>query len=370
MFYFEESLCYNNYVSRKFYGVVKMSYSVNPNLFRSIFAVPTEIVDKHIRLAGEQQLKVLLWILKNAPENPDINQMCKALKINPDDVDDYLQYWVLTGVLHTDGKQVVVSSPAVTQTTSEPAPEPVKVAESKTRPSVEHIPSKPTSSEIAIRIEESPEIGHLFNEAQLKLGKTIGYDGQCALLLIHDHYGLPAEVIFMLIDYCVSVGKTNYNYILTVGKDWGQREIDTLEKAAEQITTLKNINSLWNVFARNVGISNPRPTVNQLNYFRKWSTDWKFTSEMIILAYEEMVEHTGKIRYSYMDKILENWHKIGCNTPDIVKNLKSEKAALKSASKKPVSNNQTTTTPSYDLDEFEERSIYGNLIYKKKEDKK
>ena len=347
-----------------------MSYSVNPNLFRSIFAVPAEIVDKHIRLAGEQQLKVLLWILKNAPENPDINQMCKALKINPDDVDDYLQYWVLTGVLHTDGKQIELSAPPVEQTKPEPTSEPVKVTESKPAPTVEHIPSKPTSSEIAIRLEESPEIGHLFNEAQMKLGKTIGYDGQCALLLIHDHYGLPAEVIFMLIEYCVSVGKTNYSYILTVGKDWGQREIDTLEKAAEQIATLKSLSSVWNVFARNAGISNPRPTANQLNYFRKWTTDWKFTSEMIILAYEEMAEHTGKIRYSYMDKILENWFKAEIKTPGDVERFKAEKAALKSASKKVAAKNQTTTDPSYDLDEFENESIFGELIYIKKEDKK
>ena len=49
-----------------------MSYSVNPSAFKSIFAVPTDIVDKHIRLANEHQLKVLLWILRNSPDNPDI----------------------------------------------------------------------------------------------------------------------------------------------------------------------------------------------------------------------------------------------------------------------------------------------------------
>ena len=49
-----------------------MSYSVNPMQFRSIFAVPTDIVDKHIRIANGDQLKVLLWILRNSPDAPDI----------------------------------------------------------------------------------------------------------------------------------------------------------------------------------------------------------------------------------------------------------------------------------------------------------
>ena len=47
-----------------------MNYSVNPSAFKSIFAVPTDIVDKHIRLANEHQLKVLLWILAIRPIIP------------------------------------------------------------------------------------------------------------------------------------------------------------------------------------------------------------------------------------------------------------------------------------------------------------
>lgn len=346
-----------------------MSYSINPNLFRSIFAVPTDIIDKHIRLASEHQLKVLLWILRNAPENPDIDKMCKALKIDRNDVDDYLQYWVLTGVLHTDGKVVEMPAPPVVSEST--APIATKEEINKPVEEVELVPSKPTSSEIAIRIEESPEIGHLFNEAQMKLGKTIGYDGQCSLLLLHDHYGLPVEVLFMLIDYCVSVGKTNYSYIVAVGKDWGQREIDTLDKAAEQIAALKSINSVWTEFARNCGIKNPRPTTRQLPYLRKWTTDWKFSTEMIILAYEEMADHTGNIKFSYIDKVLETWHKAGYKTPSDVEAGKAAMSVTKTvAAKKSASKGNETSAASYDLDEFEQRSLHGELIYKKKEDKK
>ena len=340
-----------------------MSYSVNPSAFKSIFAVPADLVDKHIRLANEHQLKVLLWILRNSPDNPDIDAMCAALKIDKDDASDYLQYWVLTGMLTIDGKAPEITTTYSAHAETPKAPE-VKAEE---KPEIDIIPSKPSSAEIATRLEEAPEIGYLFNEAQIKLGKTIGYDGQCTLLLLHDHYGLPAEVLFMLIEYCVSVGKTNYGYIAAVGKDWGKREIDTLEKAAEQIAALNSINKTWRVFAANAGISNPRPTTKQVPYLRKWSYEMKFSDEMIIHAYEEMANHTGKLSFSYIDKVLTTWYNEGYKTPDDVERGIAKKAAT-NTTKNAVTNTKVATgrDASYDLDEFEQRSLHGTLEYKRK----
>lgn len=341
-----------------------MSYSVNPSMFKSIFAVPTDIVDKHIRLANEHQLKVLLWILRNSPDNPDLEKMCAALKINMSDACDYLQYWVLTGVLSDAENSNAVSDPPITSE----AKEEQKSAEVKT-PVITHVsvPSKPSSAEIIKRIDESPEIGHLFNEAQQKLGKTIGYDGQCTLLLVHDHYGLPTDVLFMLIDYCVSIGKTNYGYIEAVGKDWGNREIDTLDKAAEQISILRSTNSLWKEFASSAGITTPRPTVKQTEFLRRWSSELKFGIDMIMLAYEEMANHTAKLSLGYMDKVLISWHTKGFKTPADVENYNAEQ---KNKTNNTYSaNDKKGNEASYDLDKFKEQSLHGELKYERKKKK-
>ena len=337
-----------------------MSYSVNTSMFKSIFAVPADIVDKHIRLANEHQLKVLLWILRNSPDNPNLDEMCKALKMNKSDAIDYLQYWVLTGVLKGDSEKTSYTMPeSPKEETNIDSLKPPTVT-SKKAEEISLAPAKPSSIEIAERIDESPEIGHLFNEAQSKLGKTIGYDGQCTLLLLHDHYGLPTDVLFMLIDYCVSIGKTNYSYIQTVGKDWGTREIDTLDKAAEQIAALRRSNTLWREFAKYAGIVNPRPTTKQSAYLRRWNDELKFNIDMIILAYEEMANHTGKLNFNYIDKVLSNWHSKGYKTPDDV-----ESAAAEQKERKP----QSSANASYDLDKFKERSLHGELKYERKKKK-
>ena len=76
-----------------------MTYSLNPSFPERGFFVPSDIVDKHIRLASGEQIKVLLLILGKAPKKLDENEIAKKLKYSVADVEDYLQYWVLTGVL-------------------------------------------------------------------------------------------------------------------------------------------------------------------------------------------------------------------------------------------------------------------------------
>ena len=43
-----------------------MSYTIDLGQWNSIFAVPASVVDNHIKLATEAQLKVLLYILRNS----------------------------------------------------------------------------------------------------------------------------------------------------------------------------------------------------------------------------------------------------------------------------------------------------------------
>lgn len=335
-----------------------MKYKINEDVMDTTFRVPRVIVEKHIRLANEHQLKVLLWILRYSPDNPDIEKMCKDLKMKPDDAGDYLQYWVLTGVLEAkadgdDAKNEKPEKKAAQSKTVSAAP-----AVSVPAPAQEIPRSKPTSVEIQARTQENPEIAMLMNEAQKKLGRTIGYEYQATLLMLHDFDGLPVEVIYMLLDYCVSINKTHCAYLAAVGKDWGAKEIDTIEKAAEKITALRTSDKLWSEFAPLAGIKNPRPTTKQTEYLNRWSREWGFSGEMIFLAYEQMADHTQSLSFAYMDKVLASWHNEGIKTPKAVK-----EAAVKKTSKPAA---KPSGTASYDLDAFDKKALYGDLDFERK----
>lgn len=339
-----------------------MDYKVNPGSLSAVFMVPSQIVDNHIKLATGQQLKVLLWVLRHAGDGFDMEKMCADLSFSALDASDYLQYWVETGILSRDGS-TTNSAPV---TTVQPKTE--KKAEESKKELPDIIPSRPTASEIAQRAEESADIKFLLLETQSKLGRTIGYDGQCTLLMMHDTYGIPVEVILMIIEYAVSVGKANFHYIASIGKDWGKKEIDTIEKADEQISRLDTVNKLWRSFATMAGLSNSRPTQAQTKYMLTWNKQWGFSVEMIFSAYEEMTEHCQKMSFPYMNKILESWYNAGIKTlSDVEKSKSTPHTANTPPAKK--GNAANSTKPSYDLDEFNRNALKRPIVYKKKTDK-
>lgn len=164
----------------------------------------------------------------------------------------------------------------------------------------------------------------------------------------------------MLIEYCVSIGKSNYSYIEAVGKDWGEREIDTLEKAAVQIDSLNNANRFWTDFARYAGIVNPRPTLKQASYLRFWKDELKLSDDIIFKAYDEMATNTGKLSFGYMDKVLKNWYNEGYKSVESVEEGQRKRVdSIKQSGAK-------ASSTSYNLDEFKNRSIHGELKYERK----
>ena len=104
--------------------------------------------------------------------------------------------------------------------------------------------------------------------------------------------------------------------------------LKTIEKADEQIKILNSCNKLWKEFAEMAGIQNPRPSSSQSAYLRTWSVELKFNVEMIYLAYEEMLNHSSKISFPYMNKILMNWHSKGIKTPDEIEKEKERSSEV------------------------------------------
>lgn len=315
-----------------------MSYIFNSAVLGSMFMVPTQVVDNYIKLASASQLKTLLWICRHISEPIDASIISKAIGYDEGDVTDALTVIAGWGIIIPSNQAPIVVAQTVPSAAEKEPPKQLAEIEA----------SKPSGEQIAARCKEDPEILAMFSDIEKMLGKTLGNDSRSILLMMHDHYGLPIEVIYMLVDYCKSVGKSGFSYISKVGKTWGENEVDTIEKADEQIKILNSCNKLWRDFAEMAGIQNPRPSSSQSAYLRTWSVELKFNVEMIYLAYEEMLNHSSKISFPYMNKILMNWSSKGIKTPD---DIEREKEAFKKR------NSSTTikSTASYDIDEFNHR---------------
>ena len=75
-------------------------YTTGAGIWGNVFAVPSDVVDKYIKLAGAAQLKVLLWLLRNNDRRQQItaNDIGAALNMNPIDVKDCMEFWISVGL--------------------------------------------------------------------------------------------------------------------------------------------------------------------------------------------------------------------------------------------------------------------------------
>ena len=336
-------------------------YKINPGSYSSVFVIPTQIADKHLRMAGKAQLKVLLWLYRNPNEDFDISVISRDTGIPADEIDDAMLYWIDAGLVIKDGEMPVVvrkepAQPKAEKTAFVPTEqtfvEPTKT-EIKEKNTVHTV--KPSIKDIARRLNESSEVAMMFNEVQEVFGRTLGYDGQSNLLVLFDHYGLPAEVIVMLCSYAKTVGKQGaIAYIMQMGKSWAEEGITDFDSASRKIGRLENAQKIWNQFRQLTGIENPKPTSKQSQFLELWINDYLYDIDIIYFAYEKTVEKKGKISFSYMNGILRSWHESGYKTIDEIERGSEEFATGKKISK-PQSKEEKK--PSYDIELAIKRSL-------------
>lgn len=328
-----------------------MEHQISPAAWNGVFAFPSCVVDKHIKLAGAAQLKTLLWIFRHTGEQFEAADIADALGMAEPDVKDAMQYWIETGLLCKRGE-----NPAVT---AQPEAAPILPEKAAEKPVILPPPiEKPTFQDVVRRAGESEEVKYLLLQAQLRLGKTISPADQGTLLWMHDWLGLPVEVILMIMEYAVMEGKTGMAYIEKIGIDWANNEIDTIEKAEAKINEIQQSKKAWNKICGVLDIPQRKPSKRELNYARNWLEIWQMKLDAIALAYDECVNHTGKMSLSYINKILERWNANGIKTAKQAEAFDSRPAAK--AKKK-----AKESDASYDIDEFERMSINAPIVYKK-----
>ena len=306
-----------------------MEYKIHPDAFSSVFAVPSSLVDRHIKLAGAAQLKVLLWLLRNNGADHTQKDISKALGISHGDVCDAFLYWIECGIVLKGGGTAEDGSEKPPQRVSSAKP-PEKVAE---KPKA-HIPSeKPTREEVALRGSESPEIAFMLNEAQVKFGRLLSQSETSTLVWLHDHEGLPVPIILMVIEYALTQERRSFGYIEKTALSWAEKDINTIAKAETQIKEIMVSKKAWRMLESVFGLEHRRPSEKEKNLALKWVDDWGMTRSVLRSAYDECVNRTSKLSFPYIGKILEKWHSAGVkSSKDLQNYLEKEIQAEKPAS--------------------------------------
>ncbi len=296
-----------------------MKYSLDAGVWSSVFAVPCGVVDKYIKLADGAALKLLLYLLRHGGESFTEEQLRGALGIKRDgELEDAAMFWFQRGVIRMDEGELIPTDDTAQEHLPEVTdPEPEQKPSSLRRVAdVNSGAAIYTARDIAQRINTDSAVDFLFREVQALYGRVLKTAESRMVLQLTDFYGLPAEVAVMLLKYCFRVGKTTPNYILATAQDWVNENIRTVAEADAHLLKLEKRFSVEENLRRAMDMKT-KFSPNQLNYIKKWTEEWGFDEEMVILAYEITLDKTGSLNFSYTNKILENWKTTGIyNTAD------------------------------------------------------
>lgn len=311
-------------------------YRIDPSCYGAMFPLPAKAADICLQEASENEIKVLLHLFCSPENGISVDGLSSALHLSADAVLSALDFWVAHGVLQfCDERGNTKFVPRSASGAPVPAKSPAAPAAPAAKPAVpdasELTIPKPTMEQIGARLSEDATVRSLFLEAQQILGRTFGLDLQSTLLALYDTYGLSKEVILTLLQHLAGKGRGSTANILKLGRIWAQREIETLDDANAYIQSDEAASGLYRSLAAAVGLANPRPTTKQTAYLLAWH-ELGFSADMVIKAYEEMADRTGKVSFGYMDKILRGWHAQGLKTPEAVEKSRQAAAAARKAS--------------------------------------
>ncbi len=339
-----------------------MEYKLNLGSWGSVFAVPSDLVDLHLKLAGSVQLKVILWVLRHAGENFTVDDISKSLSMQAADVRDSMLYWEESGIIKvSDGiiappdenKNIIDKSSVQNEQTVEEKAEinhekqPNEEMTTKASRVISR-PEKPDMKYLSERMSESPEIVYLMQSADEIFGRPTNNNDKATLLMIHESDGLPVEVIIMLMQYAASIQKCNIRYIEKMAISWSDNDITTLEQAEKKIQQLTSGRNAAMTIQRILGLEEHSPTEKETEFADRWMNIWKFSGDMIRKAYEICVDTKNKYIPKYVDSILNRWFNSGISTPGQVDAEKN--SGNKNKEKKPYG-------ATYDISEYESTSI-------------
>ena len=259
--------------------------------------VDNKFIDMYLPIATGEAVKVYLYGLLacKSDEETTLEKFAKQLNIDVEEVKICFRFWEEFGVLN------VISEDPFT---------------------VAYLPvvsSKPK--------KYNPEKYTGFNKALQVLipERMITPNEYSAYFSLMEEHSIKPEAMLMIVKYCVDVkGKAiGFRYILKVANDFASRGITTQSKIEKELSdyTIKSAD-LYELFA--VLSPNSKPEIEDMNLYKKWTLDMKFSKNAIITtAVKSKAKNTQKL-----DKELNLLYSAKKFSPEEIESYYKDKKAV------------------------------------------
>jgi DnaD/phage-associated family protein len=177
-----------------------------------------------------------------------------------------------------------------------------------------------SQSEIAKSKLTNPAFRAVVDETERLLGKALSPSDLQALHSIHKWRGLSPNAILLLLHYCASEQKRRGKSLTVRAIDreaeaWERAGVWDEEAAEIYIQKKEAAREISSKVFYKLGIFSREPSPTEKKYVAEW-LGLGFTVEAIAIAYDKTIIGTGKMAWSYCDKIIKSWHEKGLHTSE------------------------------------------------------
>ena len=179
-----------------------------------------------------------------------------------------------------------------------------------------------TRDDVARKLENDNGFAALLREVERKLG-PLSSPSVGKLLGLYEDLGLPADVIFLLVNHCIESHAEQYGEgrlptmrrIEQEGYAWARHGLLSTAAANEYLKTLRERRQKYPAYMAVLQLGERRLSPSEEKYLAAWM-EMGFPAETVALAYDKTVLRCHEFKWSYCNGILKRWHEKGLHTPE------------------------------------------------------
>lgn len=277
------------------------------------FSVSNDFVDRFMCDANGSFVKVYLYCLRYAYSGQalSISKIAAVLNMIASDVISALKYWDSVGVLRLEKSEKNEYSIELFDSFESDSSEKYTITVPSDGSEGEKKPLQVNSSvysrsDLLTAMQGNEKIKQLFTLSGQLLKKTLNTNDMNSIYMFYDYYKFPPEVIFLLLEYCVSIDKSNMRYIEKVAMSWADNGINTVSKASSFMRRKSDEAEFERKYKMMFKINGRDLTDSEIKYLRSWVNELRVDDDVIKQAYETTVMNTGKVIFKYMDTVIKN----------------------------------------------------------------
>lgn len=268
-----------------------MAYKINFEAYSANFSLPEKIVEDDLATLDGDYLKVALLIFRHSDKHYSVNLLSNLLNIPEEKVKTAIQHWIAKGLLLEQESQTM--------------PKEAVVLQNHTTPSAQNA-----------RLTSNGELNYLLECMENRLGRPLTSVEYKSVIHILEYIKLPADVVLMAVEYCISMDKMNARYIEKVCIGWADNGITTHELAEQYLSMSRQSKQNEDIVKKLFGIQNRSLIDSEKKCIARWFGEFQFDTEVVQLAYERTIHAINKLSFPYINKILTSWHEKGYATLD------------------------------------------------------